>query len=120
MTQHTRSIVAYLAGALITQTHPRSLFVHSEGEHLNFEGDIDHYNVNLYDPLFNCKIIGQGINGKFNLFHYGDSHHIQLNIEKNHFEGFDYGSQQHFNGEVIGRNIKLFDYGDGNYSDYSI
>ena len=66
------------------------------------------------------SVYGNGNNGDFSLYHYGDSHHINLKIEGTKFSGYDYGSSCHFNGTVNGNSISLYDYGESAYFNYNI
>ena len=48
-------------------------------------GDVQLGNINIYDYDQGCHISGNGNNGDFSIYHYGDSHHINLKIEGNKF-----------------------------------
>lgn len=61
---------------------------------------------------------GNGHHDRFSLYHYGDGHHVDLNLKDGgKFDGYDYGGSAHFDGTVTngGPSVSLYDYGAGHH-----
>ena len=116
MKHHTRRAIAYIAGSLITNSKKNSIFDYSNSSYNNFSNSSSGKNVAVFDYVQGCHISGN----LPTIFHYGDNHHISLNLEGNKFKGFDYGESCHFSGSVNGNQIQIFDYGESAYFNYSL
>ncbi len=81
MKSHTRSAVAYIAGRIISKIDGGSIYDHSRAIYANIGGTIDEDSVQVYDYDLGCHISGDRNGFKCSLYHYGDGHHIDLNIK---------------------------------------
>ena len=63
---------------------------------------------------------GSRISSKYNIYNYGDSCYISLEIKGNKFSGYDYGTSSHFSGNVRNKSVSVYDYEDSLYYNYSI
>lgn len=116
MKDYTRAAIAYIAGRIISGTNSSSIYDYSKSTYINISGSIERNTVNVYDYSQSCHI-----SGTYNsLYHYGDSHYINLNINGNQFDGYDYGHACHFSGNVSGNSISLYDYGTSSNYRYSL
>ena len=120
MKPNVRACVAYVAGSLISGRSSSSVYDYSQGKHISISGSVDARAVNIYDHDQGCNFGGNGSNGDFSLYHYGDSHHVSLKIQGNNFNGYDYGHSCHFSGTVNAGNISLYDYETGSHFNYSL
>ena len=116
MEAHTRRAVAYIAGRLISGSDAAAVYDYSESRYVNFSGDVDAQNVNVYD-YEQSRHIGGTLPS---LYHYGNSRHIDLKVNGADFEGYDYASNKHFSGHVDGKNVSLYDYEHGQYFNYTV
>lgn len=116
MKHHTRRAVAYIAGSLIAGIKKNSIFDYSTSSYNNFSNNSSGGHVSVFDYTQSCYVTGN----LPTIFHYGDSHHISLNVNGTNFKGFDYGASCHFSGSVNGNQIKIFDYGESSYFNYSL
>ncbi len=116
-----RPVVAYVAGRLVSDTNASSVYDYDRGRHVNMSGTVSNQQVNVYDYDRGCHFGGSGNGGHFSLYHYGDGHHVNLDLEADgRFRGYDYGSGSHFNGKVNGRSISLYDYDTAQYYSFSV
>ena len=120
MKPNPRAVIAYIAGRLITGKQASSVYDYALSKFINVDGTVAVNNVDVYDYDQGCHVGGSGDGTTFDLYHYGDSHHLELTINRNEFEGYDYGESCHFSGEVSGDSVSLYDYGTSTYYNYSI
>ena len=120
MKPNPRASIAFIAGSLITQIQPSSIYDNSQGKHINISGDIQSDYVKIYDHDQGCYISGTGINGSYSLYHHGDGHNINLEIEGNSFRGTDSSTSCDFNGNINGNSISIYDRENGSNFEYDI
>jgi hypothetical protein len=113
---HVRRAVAYIAGRLVSGADSGAVYDYYEGRYVNFSGQVNAQNVNVYDYEQGSFVGGSPTS----LYHYGDGQFIQLNVNGTQFRGYDFGSGQHFTGNVNARNISIYDYEHGSHFNYSI
>lgn len=81
MNKDTRAAAAYIVLRLATNSREGSIYDYGERKHINIDGDVSPTNINVYDYNARCYVSGDGINGKYNLYHYGNKKHLKLNIK---------------------------------------
>ncbi len=114
MTPGTRACVAYIAAGL-NGSNSSSVFDYTESKYINISGAVNSSNVNIYDHDRGCHVTGS----PSNLFDYGVSSHIQLNMNGTQFSGYDYHSGNHFSGNVNNKAVSIFDYETSSYYNYN-
>lgn len=120
MKPNPRACIAYIAGCLIANKKSSHVYDYFQSKYISIGGDIDRQTVNVFDYEQGCYLSGEGNDGRYSLFHYGDGNYIDLEIMGNNFEGYDYETGSHYSGEVNGDSISLFDFGESSYFNYSL
>lgn len=120
MNSNQRACVAGIANAIVNKKKINSIYSYELSTYISISGTINENNINVFDYSRSCHVSGRGSGqGKYNLFDYGFSKHITLNINNEKFDGFDYMSNKHFSGTVRGNSVSMYDYETGKYYDYS-
>ncbi len=83
-------------------------------------GDLDNRGLISYAHEHGCYITGSSQGGRYLLYHYGDSHYINLKIMNNEFNGHDFGSNTAFNGKVTENLVSLYEPQENMYFEYEI
>lgn len=109
MDEQIRRAVAYAAAGRINGKFSSSIYSHDRGCHSSMAEGYDYESGSH---------LGGAKSG--NMYHYGLSAHVSLNINGQNFSGYDYESGSHFSGHVSGSSIQLYDYNEGQYFQYSI
>ena len=107
-----RSIIAYIAGRLITRAGSWWIQDHDRGRAVHFEGSFEPGSIMVYSHELNSHVSGFGTDGKYSLFQHGIGGAVNLivNIEQQTFSGWEHRSCFHFFGNVEDRTIRLYDY----------
>ncbi len=116
MKAHTRRAVAYIAGRVVSESSSSAVYDYSIGGYTNFSANISHAQISAFDYDESCYISGS-LPG---LYHYGNSAHLNLQLQGDQFNGYDYDTSSHFSGRVNGRSVSVYDYEHGQYFNYSI
>jgi hypothetical protein len=121
MKDHTRRGIAYITGCIISDERSSTVYDYAFSKYFSFGGSTSNGQVDIYDYARSCYISGNSSGSTtFSLYHYGNSHHISLNLKDQKFDGYDYDTNSHFSGSVSGRSVSVFDYQDSRYYQYSI
>ena len=120
MEPHVRAIVAYVAGRVVSGKSASGIYDYSQRGHRSVDGTVTMDRVNVYDYGAHCFFSGDGHEGRFGLYHFGDSSYVDLEVADHSFRGYDHGSGGQFEGRVRGASIELYDYEEGRYFSYSI
>jgi len=115
MNQNTRACVAYIAASL-NGASGSAVYDYSQSKHISISGSADTNNVNIYDYDRGCHVSGE----PSNLYDYGNSAHIQLNMNGTQFDGYDYHTSSHFSGDVNGNSVSIYDHETSSHYNYSI
>lgn len=113
-----RRIVAFVAGKLISGKDINKLFDQSNFKYAEMFGDITLAKLFLYEKGRNNLILGNGDNKGISLYDFTTGKFIDMNIDKDKFEGFDYESKKIFYGDVKDNTISLFDFQDSKHHYY--
>jgi hypothetical protein len=117
MEPHVRSAVAAISLSHANSKTVSSIYSYSESQYLSISVSINNNSVNGYDYTNQCHISGN----LPNLYHYGDSHHIELKaVSLGNYSGYDYGSNSHFTITIRSNSAEIYDYGAGGWFSYSI
>lgn len=116
MDKGTRACVAYVAGRLVSGVETGSIYDHSESKHVSISGEVYSKRIAVYDYGRNCHFSGNPPN----LFDYGTSSHLTLNVEGARFDGYDFHGKSHFSGSVSGGNVDVYDFAESRHFSYSI
>lgn len=120
MKNETRAGIAYIALRLATGSSKSDVYDYSAGKYITIDGEVTPDSVNVYDYSIGCHISGNGSNGKFDLFHYGNQKSIELKKEGNNkFSGYDYDVSNHFECTISGDSVTVYDYEKASNFDYS-
>lgn len=117
---HSRAVMAFIAGRLISGRNSSSVYDYGASAYRNIGGEVSPERVRVYDYVRSCHIGGDFDGSKFQLYDYGDSAHINLEIDGDQFKGYDFGTSSHFSGKVNGNSVSLYDYGSSSYFNYSV
>jgi hypothetical protein len=112
MKAHLRTVIAFIAGVLISGKEAWSINDPRGDNYSKFSGRIEENIVKIFDEDRKYSISGSGSNGNYVLYHFGERKFISLNIEKNSFNGLDHGSYTFFNGTVSKSKIRFHDFAD--------
>jgi len=111
---NSRACIAYIAARLCEATGS-SVYDYSQSKHINISGNVDSKNVNVYNYDRSCHVSG----APSNLYDYGNSAHIQLNMNGSQFSGYDYHTRSHFSGNVNNTSVSIYDHGTSSHYNYS-
>lgn len=120
MRDDCRRAIAYIAGRLIGSLQAGAIYDFTEGHYHSFSGHVGLDKVSVFDYTASCYTTGTGESGRFSLFHYGSSAHVDMRVEENKFQGYDSASASRFSGTVTGKAIALYDHGTACFHDYSL
>ncbi|WP_406851678.1 hypothetical protein WEU32_09150 [Brevundimonas sp. BH3] len=116
MKPHVRAAIVAAALSHHGKRNVSSVYDFSAGSYHNIVASFNGQSLTAFDYTKGAHFSGTIPN----LFHYGESCHIQLKHKSgDKYDGFDYGSSHHFeltikhNGQV-----DFFDYGAGSYFTY--
>ncbi len=112
MNTHLRTVIAFIAGILISGKETWSIKDPQCQKYSKFSGRIEENIVKIFDEDQKCSISGSGSNGNYVLYHFGDRKFISMNIEKTSFNGLDHGSYTFFNGTIRKNKVKFHDFAD--------
>lgn len=115
MQSNSRACIAYIA-ANICGARSSSVYDYLQSKHINISGNVDTNNINIYDHDRGCHISGS----PSNLYDYGNSAHIQLNMNGSQFSGYDYHTSNHFSGNVNGTSISIYDHETSTHYNYNV
>ncbi len=116
MHPNTRALVAAAATSLSKgRSNVGSIYDYSQSRYIQISGTVQGGNVALYDSERGCHFSGSD----GNLFDYGRSCHVSLQMNGYSFTGYDYGDGHHYSGTVTGNSISIYDYGESAYFNYS-
>ena len=120
MNSNQRACIAEIANAIVNKKKITSVYSYELSSYISISGTADENNVNIFDYSRSCHILGRSNGqGKYNLFDYGLSKHITLNIKNEKFDGFDHMSNKHFSGTVRRNSVNLYDFDTCRYYDFS-
>ncbi|HLM98908.1 MAG TPA: hypothetical protein VK335_06480 [Bryobacteraceae bacterium] len=107
-----RSVIAYIAGRLITGADAWWMQDHDRGHRVHFEGFFEPGVIKVYSHELHSHVSGVGGDGKYTLFQHGVGGAVDLlvNLEEQTFSGWEHLSGFHFFGDVADRTIRLYDY----------
>ena len=97
MKPNPRACIAYIAGCLIANKKSSAVYDYSQSKYINIGGNLSQQRVNVYDYDQGCHLSGNGNNGNYSLYHYGDSHHISLEVKGRNGDTFQWESQWKIN-----------------------
>ena len=115
MKPNTRACIAYITASL-HGANGSSVYDYSQSKHINISGDVGDQNVNVYDHDRGCHVSGS----PDNLYDYGNSAHIQLNVDGSQFSGYDYHTSSHYSGDVNGSSVSIYDHETSTHYNYSV
>lgn len=115
MKDHVRAVIAAIAIAHVTKRSVSSVYDYGASKYRSIDAKVQGSSVSAYDYDAGCSVDGS----LPSLYHYGDSHYVDLTISGQSFSGYDYGSSSHFEGTVSGSEAQIYDYGKSGYHTYS-
>ncbi len=117
-----RSVIAYIAGLLITGADCWWIQDHDRRRRVHFEASFEPGSVKVYSHELGCHVLGIGAEGKYLLLQHGSGAAVDLfiNLEEHTFCGCEHTSGQHFVGNVDDCAIHLYDYQDLRWHLYSL
>ncbi len=113
---NTRACIAVVAISRVSGVSPSSVYDHSQSRHITISGSVHENNVSLYDHGRGCHFSGS----MPNLYDYGRSTHVLLEINGHQLSGYDYGDGHHYSGTVSGSAASTYDHGLGQHFHYSM
>lgn len=116
MIPNTRACIAYVAGKAISGAGGSNVYDHSQSRHVSIGGSVNSGSVNVYDYDRGCHFSG----ALPQLYDYGISAHVSLEIYGTQFKGYDYGSGHHYTGTVNGSSVSIYDYGESQHFNYNL
>ena len=118
----TRTVVAYIAGRLITGSASWTIQDQDRKQRIPLDGWVEGGNIRIYSHERHAYISGLGAEGNYVLFNHGTERGLTLtvNIEERTFSGADQQTSYHFFGEVVERAIRLYDYQDMRWHLYTL
>jgi hypothetical protein len=116
MNPATRACVAYVAGRAISASGGSHIYDYSQSRRISIGGSVNGPIVNVYDYDRGCHFSGT----LPQLYDYGMSAHVSIEINGTQFKGYDYGAGHHFSGTVNGSSISIYDYGESRHFKYSL
>ena len=116
MKSHVRTSAAAISLSHSTKSPISSIYSYDDGAYINISVSISGDQVEGYDYSNGCHVGGT----LPNLYHYGESHHINLKETSNgKYDGYDYGTGSHFTISIDGNTAQVYDYGSSGYFAYS-
>lgn len=116
MNPGTRACVAYVAGRVISGSGGSHVYDYSQSKHISIGGSINGNSVGVYDYDRGCHFSGT----LPQLYDYGTSAHVSIQVNGTQLTGYDYGSGHHFSGTVNGSSISIYDHGESQHFSYSL
>ena len=105
MQTHTRHVVAYVAGSLISGQRSSAVFDRQERRRFNISGTLSDSNISACASGQDCHITGS----LASLYHCGNLGRLTLKLNSAQFFGYDSESRQHFSGNVNGNSVSIYD-----------
>jgi hypothetical protein len=109
MDEQIRRLVAYAAAGRASGRFGSSVYSYDRAKHSNMSETYD------YESAAHLGNVKSG-----QMFHYGLSAHVSLEVTGNSLKGYDYSSSSHFSGRIMGRTVEVYDYGESRYFSYSV
>lgn len=120
MKANQRACIASIVIALSTNKEISSVYSFELSKYIMLSGTATNQDVQLYDYSRSCYLTGNGdSHGNFDLFDYGESNFITLNVKLNQFDGYDFGSKYHFSGTISNNSVSLYDFETRKFYSYS-
>jgi hypothetical protein len=114
--EHSRSVIAAVAYAVISGKSVSSIYSHSEGSWRTVEARCSNGNISAYDFSRSSHFDGN----LPNLYDYADSSHVEMNINGTKANGYHYGSSSFYEVSVNGNSVEFYDYESGGWASYSV
>lgn len=115
-----RASIAYVAGRLVAGRDAAGVYDYGRSRFVSLRGLLDEREINVYDQERGCFLHGNVHGSRYSLFHHGEGHHVDLELDRDVFRGYDHRSACFFEGRVHARSIVLFDTEENGYFEYSI
>jgi hypothetical protein len=116
MKEYTRSNIAAAAFAMVSGRSVNSVFSHDVARHRKVQATFRGGRLDAYD--YDRGAYFQGDNG--NLYDFGDSCHISMQINGVKVEGYHYGEGSYYEAKVSGTSVTIYDYATARWHDFSI
>jgi predicted dehydrogenase len=110
-----RAAIAYVASKAAGKSRGATVYDFDRSKYVHFSGRVG-TTVSVYDHDAAAHITGP-IN---NLYHHGQSAHIQLQLNGNQFSGYDFGTSNYFQGTIRQTNVQVYDFGDGRWHQFHV
>jgi hypothetical protein len=121
MDNSQRLAISFIAGTLVDQNNPSSVYDYQTASYSNYSGQVDEDRINIYDYSRRCYITGNNNGYKYSLYDYGAKNYVDFEIEEDgKFKGYDYFSRKYYSGYVRSRNISFYDYETSAYYNFSV
>ena len=122
MDAFTRTVIAYVAGRLITGREGWAIRDHDRNRRVCLDGSVEAGEIKIYSHERHGYISGLGNEGRYALFVHRGASSITLtvNLEERTFSGVHHKTTFRFFGNVSERAIRLYDYQDMHWHMYTL